>query len=42
MPVSLIFIEREKLFFDPPFDHPEVIVGQASVGFEILKQCNKL
>ncbi len=30
--------EKEKITFIPPFDHPLVIAGQATVGVEILQQ----
>ena len=26
----------------PPFDHPDVINGQGTVGFEIIDECNKI
>ncbi|KAL1566029.1 Threonine dehydratase biosynthetic, chloroplastic [Salvia divinorum] len=30
--------EEEGLSFIPPFDHPDVIIGQGTVGMEIVKQ----
>lgn len=32
------FAEETGAMFIPPYDHPDVIAGQASVGFEILEQ----
>lgn len=32
------FAEQSGAIFIPPYDHPDVIAGQASVGFEILEQ----
>lgn len=32
------FAEQSGGIFIPPYDHPDVIAGQASVGFEILEQ----
>lgn len=32
------FAKQETLIFVPPFDHPDIIAGQASVGLEILEQ----
>ena len=33
------FAERTDAVFIHPFDHPDVIAGQGSVGLEILEQC---
>mmetsp|Transcript_10082 Transcript_10082/g.11782 ORF Transcript_10082/g.11782 Transcript_10082/m.11782 type:complete len:638 (-) Transcript_10082:154-2067(-) len=32
--------EEEGRVFIPPFDHPDVIAGQGTVGMEILRQCS--
>lgn len=32
------FAEATGALFIPPYDHPDIIAGQASVGFEILEQ----
>lgn len=32
--------ESEGRTFIPPFDHPDVIVGQGTVGMEILRQAH--
>ena len=33
--------EAEQLCFIHPFDDPEVIAGQGTVGMEILRQCHQ-
>lgn len=35
-------MEREGLSFIPPFDHPEVIAGQGTIGLEIVEQLSDL
>lgn len=32
--------EQEERTFIPPFDHPDVIAGQGTVGMEIIRQVN--
>jgi threonine dehydratase len=35
---AVMLAEKKKMIFIPPFDHPVVIAGQATVGMEILEQ----
>ncbi|MGH7699221.1 MAG: threonine ammonia-lyase, partial [Gemmatimonadales bacterium] len=30
---------RERLAVVPPFDHPDIVAGQGTVGLEVLEQC---
>ena len=32
--------EKEGRTFIPPFDHPDIIAGQGTVGMEIVRQMN--
>ena len=36
---ALRFAERTSSVFIHPFDHPDVIAGQGTVGYEIIEQC---
>lgn len=36
------FAEQSGGVFIPPYDHPDIIAGQASVGFEVLEQVPQL
>ncbi|WP_154223747.1 threonine ammonia-lyase IlvA [Marinicella rhabdoformis] len=38
---AMAFAQRQQLRFIHPFDDPEVIAGQATIGLEILKQHNE-
>lgn len=38
---ALEIAQSSGLLFVPPFDHPEVIAGQGTVGLELLRQSNK-
>ena len=35
---AIDYAEREHALFVPPFDHPDIIEGQAGVGLELLEQ----
>lgn len=37
---ALEIAEANAALFVPPFDHPDVIAGQGTVGLELLRQCN--
>ena len=37
--IALSLAKQEESFFVPPFDHPLIVAGQASIGFEILEDC---
>ena len=39
---ALSFAEREDTIYIPPFDDPDVISGQGTVGLEMLLQCPEL
>src|ERR1700749_2971025 len=36
---ALRFAERTGAVFIPPFDHPDIVAGQGTLGFEIIEQC---
>lgn len=36
---ALSFAERTGAVFIHPFDHPDIVAGQGTVGFEIIEQC---
>jgi threonine dehydratase len=36
---ALRFAERTSSVFIHPFDHPDVIAGQGTVGYEVIEQC---
>src|SRR6202034_3350358 len=36
---ALLFAERTGAVFIHPFDHPDIIAGQGTLGFEIIEQC---
>lgn len=36
--LALSIAENEKKLFVPPFDHPDIIAGQATVGLELIRQ----
>ena len=35
---AMIRAQKESRTFIPPFDHPDVIIGQGTIGMEILSQ----
>jgi threonine dehydratase len=36
---ALAFAERTGAVFIHPYDHPDIVAGQGTVGFEIIEQC---
>ena len=36
---ALAFAERTGAVFIHPFDHPDIVAGQGTLGFEIIEQC---
>eukprot|EP00172_Hildenbrandia_rubra_P001295 Plantae.Rhodophyta-Hildenbrandia_rubra.ctg18419.p1 GENE.Plantae.Rhodophyta-Hildenbrandia_rubra.ctg18419~~Plantae.Rhodophyta-Hildenbrandia_rubra.ctg18419.p1 ORF type:complete len:576 (+),score=97.20 Plantae.Rhodophyta-Hildenbrandia_rubra.ctg18419:2768-4495(+) len=41
--VKAIQMAKDKnMVFVPPFDHPDIIAGQGTIGLELLKQCDKM
>ncbi|MGH3281763.1 MAG: threonine ammonia-lyase, partial [Trebonia sp.] len=36
---ALSFAERTRAVFIHPFDHPDIVAGQGTLGFEIIEQC---
>jgi threonine dehydratase len=36
---ALLFAEQTGAVFIHPFDHPDVVAGQGTLGFEIIEQC---
>ncbi len=36
---ALLFAERTGAVFIHPFDHPDIVAGQGTLGFEIIEQC---
>jgi threonine dehydratase len=42
MPYAIEHAERTGAVFIHPFDHPDVIAGQGTVGLEVLEQCPDL
>ncbi|KAI0560393.1 Threonine ammonia-lyase [Gracilaria domingensis] len=40
--LALQLAENEKKLFIPPFDHPDIIAGQATIGLEIIRQADHL
>ena len=36
---ALRFSERTGAMFIHPFDHPDIVAGQGTIGFEIIEQC---
>ena len=36
---ALRFAERTGAVFIHPFDHPDIVAGQGTLGFEIIEQC---
>lgn len=40
--LALELAERDNALFVPPFDHPEVIAGQATVGLELVRQLSNI
>jgi threonine dehydratase len=36
---ALLFAQRTGAVFIHPFDHPDIIAGQGTLGFEIIEQC---
>jgi threonine dehydratase len=36
---ALLFAERTGAVFIHPFDHPDIVAGQGTIGFEIIEQC---
>lgn len=39
---ALEIAERDGKLFIPPFDHPDVIAGQGTVGLELIRQTSKM
>jgi threonine dehydratase len=39
---ALEIAERDSRLFVPPFDHPDVIAGQGTVGLELIRQCTRM
>ena len=36
---ALAFAERTGAVFIHPYDHPDIVAGQGTLGFEIIEQC---
>jgi threonine dehydratase len=36
---ALLFADRTRAVFIHPFNHPDIVAGQGTVGFEIIEQC---
>src|SRR3984885_6319819 len=36
---ALLFAARTGAVFIHPFDHPDIVAGQGTLGFEIIEQC---
>ena len=36
---ALAFAERTGAVFIHPYDHPDIVAGQGTIGFEIIEQC---
>jgi threonine dehydratase len=36
---ALLFAQRTGAVFIHPFDHPDIVAGQGTLGFEIIEQC---
>src|SRR5713226_8152903 len=39
MNTALAFAERTGAVFIHPYDHPDIVAGQGTLGFEIIEQC---